>query len=77
MVLVFLVIFVCYMLCAELLSGGWSVFGGWSQISVPQAKLLDIIVRVQKLKLTATHSGSKNCTKKLMMFTKEILMFKL
>ncbi len=28
---------VLYMLCAELLSGSWSVFGGWSQIFVPQA----------------------------------------
>ncbi len=65
------------MLCAELLSGSWSVIGGWSQIFVLQAKLLDIIVRVQKLKLTATQIGSKNCTKKLMMFTEEILMFKL
>jgi hypothetical protein len=65
------------MLCAELLSGGWSVFGGWSQIFVPQAKLPDIIVKVQKLKLTATQNGSKNCRKKIMMFTKEILMFKL
>jgi hypothetical protein len=36
---------------------------------VPQAKLLDILVRVQKLKLTAMQNISKNCTKKLMMFT--------
>jgi hypothetical protein len=32
---------------------------------VPQAKLLDILVRLQKLKLTAMRKGSKNCTKSL------------
>jgi hypothetical protein len=65
MVLAFFVWFVCVVCCSVFVSGGWSIFGGWSQIFVPQAQLLHILAQVHQLMLTAMQICGKNCTKSL------------
>jgi hypothetical protein len=65
----------CFVLCARAVGLRFLAVGlRFLYRIVPHAKLLKIIVRVQKLKLTAMQNGSKNCTKKLTMFMREINM---